>query len=83
APSALGRVHAGVQTVESLATLAGVALGGVLGEAVGPRATLFIAATGLLLAPLRLARSPLRRLQSLQAPPADQGVLIAPPVTTA
>jgi predicted MFS family arabinose efflux permease len=58
---ALGRLHASMQTVEAVATLAGVALGGILGQAIGPRSTLFVAVAGGLLAPLWLARSPLLR----------------------
>lgn len=81
APHALGRLHASVQVVESLATLSGVALGGVLGEAVGPRATLFVAASGLLLAPLWLARSPLRRLHGPQTPTKGQGQKVVEPLT--
>lgn len=80
--SALGRVHAGVQMVESLATLSGVALGGVLGQTLGPRATLFISAGGLTLAPLVLARSPVRRLRQLP-PTARHAELTAAPASLA
>ncbi len=66
--SALGRLHASVQVVEAVATLAGIALGGVLGQAIGPRPTLFAAVAGGLLAPVVLARSPLRHMRTL--PPA-------------
>jgi MFS family permease len=62
---ALSRLHASIQTVEAVATLAGVALGGALGQALGPRPTLFVAVAGGLLAPLWLARSPLRALRTL------------------
>jgi MFS family permease len=62
---ALGRLHASIQTVEAVATLAGVALGGILGQALGPRPTLFVAVAVGLLAPLWLARSPLRALRAL------------------
>jgi hypothetical protein len=62
---ALGRLHASIQTVEAVATLAGVALGGILGQAIGPRATLFVAVAVGLLAPLWLACSPLRAVRAL------------------
>jgi MFS family permease len=58
----LGRMYATLQVVEAGATLVGVALGGALGQTIGPRATLFVAVAGGLLAPLWLARSPLRAL---------------------
>jgi hypothetical protein len=82
AANALGRVHAGIQTVESVATLTGVALGGVLGQALGPRATLFVAAAGLLLAPLLLARSPLRQLRRLPIPDLEAQRVAATSVAT-
>jgi MFS family permease len=59
---ALGRLYATMQVVEAGATLAGVALGGALGQMIGPRPTLFVAVAGGLLAPLWLAHSPLRAL---------------------
>jgi MFS family permease len=62
---ALGRLHAGIQVVEAVATLGGVALGGILGQTIGPRAALFVAAIGMQLAPLLLARSPLRQMHAL------------------
>jgi predicted MFS family arabinose efflux permease len=43
----------------------GVALGGVLGQTIGPRGALFVAVLAILLAPLWLARSPLRHMQTL------------------
>lgn len=79
APGALGRIHAGAQVVESLATLLGIALGGVLGQTVGPRATLFLAAGGLMLAPLWLARSPLRRLWNLPTTSPEREQMVAAP----
>jgi predicted MFS family arabinose efflux permease len=64
-PGALGRLHASIQTVEAVATLAGVALGGILGQALGPRPTLFVAVAVGLLAPPWLACSPLRAVRAL------------------
>jgi MFS family permease len=67
---ALGRLHASILMVEAVATLAGVALGGILGQALGPRPTLFVAVAAGLLAPLWLACSPLR---ALPRPPVKTG----------
>lgn len=61
--SILGRLHASLRFVEALATLLGLALGGFLGSLIGVRATLFVAAGGMLLAPLWLTCSPLRKLE--------------------
>jgi predicted MFS family arabinose efflux permease len=57
----LGRVTATFQAVAGGLGVAGALIGGALGGWIGPRETLFIAATGLLLAPLAVAFSPLRR----------------------
>lgn len=64
-PEALGRLHASIQTIEAVGTLVGVALGGALGQVIGLRPTLVVAVAGGLLAPLWLARSPLRTLRAL------------------
>ncbi len=57
-----GRLHATFAVVESGATVAGLALGGILGLTLGVRATLFLVCAGKLLGPLLLAISPVRRL---------------------
>jgi MFS family permease len=62
----LGRVNAGEEFLRLGSALAGSLLGGLLGEAVGVRSTLFLAATGTLLSTLWLDRSPVR---TLHAPP--------------
>jgi MFS family permease len=62
---AQGRLHASLRVTEAAATLAGVALGGTLGQTIGPRGALFVVALAILLAPLWLARSPLRHMQAL------------------
>lgn len=56
---ALGRVGATVRVVEGGTMLAGLLLGGVLGETIGLRPTLFVAVAGSCMAPLWLLRSPL------------------------
>lgn len=63
----LGRLHASLHVVEAVATLAGITLGGVLGQTIGPRPTLFAEVACGLLAPLVLARSPLRHMWTLPA----------------
>jgi predicted MFS family arabinose efflux permease len=77
---ALGRLHASMQVVVAVATLAGVALGGALGQMIGPRPTLFMAVAGGLLAPLWLACSPVRALRSLprRSAPLPAGVSTGP-----
>jgi Na+/melibiose symporter-like transporter len=54
----LGRVNASAEFLSLGAMLAGSLLGGVLGEAIGVRATLFLGAGGSLISPLVLALSP-------------------------
>jgi MFS family permease len=58
-----GRLHATFAVVEGGATVAGLALGGILGLTLGVRATLFLVCAGKLLGPLLLASSPVRRLR--------------------
>ncbi|CAA9581065.1 MAG: hypothetical protein AVDCRST_MAG88-3336 [uncultured Thermomicrobiales bacterium] len=61
----LGRANASVRFVEVAATLLSLALGAFLGERFGLRPTLWVAALGVLLAPLWLLRSPVSGLQRL------------------
>jgi len=58
-----GRLHATLRVVEGCATVVGLALGGILGQTLGVRATLFVVCAGKLLGPVLLARSPVRRLR--------------------
>jgi MFS family permease len=58
----LGRVIASLRFVEWSAMLAGALLGGLLGEAIGPRATMLVGALGTVLAVLWLVFSPVREL---------------------
>jgi MFS family permease len=58
-----GRLHATLRVVEGCATVVGLALGGILGQTLGVRATLFVVCTGKLLGPVLLALSPVRRLR--------------------
>lgn len=52
--AALGRINASIQFVSGLATVAGLALGAALGQALGARGALLVAMLGMLLAPLWL-----------------------------
>jgi predicted MFS family arabinose efflux permease len=62
----LGRVAASLRGLEWSAMLAGALLGGLLGETIGPRATMLVGALGTLPAALWLVFSPIRSLR--QAP---------------
>jgi MFS family permease len=68
----LGRVNASMRTVELGAMLAGTAAGGVLGQTLGVRATLFIAVAGTLAASVVLAMSPVAHLKAMPAPEIDE-----------
>jgi MFS family permease len=57
-----GRLHATLRVVEGGATVVGLALGGILGQMLGVRATLFLVCAGKLLGPLLLASAPVRHL---------------------
>jgi Na+/melibiose symporter-like transporter len=59
----LGRMNASIRFIEWSTMLLGLLLGGVLGEVIGLRPTLFAAVGGQLLAPLWLALSPVRTLR--------------------
>jgi MFS family permease len=63
----LGRVNASMEFLRLGATLAGSLLGGLLGESIGVRATLFLGAIGTLLSTLWLVLSPLRALRAAPA----------------
>jgi predicted MFS family arabinose efflux permease len=69
----LGRVNASMRVLEGGAAPLGALVGGLLGDSIGVRPTLFVAAAGLLANALWLARSPLRRLGRLP-PPAPEPV---------
>ena len=65
-----GRLHATVRSAEWAGTLLGLAAGGVLGQVIGLRPTLFVAAAGALLVPLWLIFSPVRSLREQPVMPA-------------
>lgn len=69
---ALGRVTASLRVVGWAAMLAGTIVGGVLGETVGPRATMLAGALGTLPAALWLLWSPVRSLRRLPGVPAER-----------
>jgi len=60
---ALGRLNGAMSCMQGIATLAGLALGAALGQTAGLRATLFVAAFGLLLAPIWLLFTPIGSLR--------------------
>lgn len=61
----LGRVGAAFKAAAGGAAVAGALAGGGLGEALGVRTALFVAAAGLALAPALGALTPLRRLEKI------------------
>ena len=67
----LGRVTASIQFVGQGAMLTGALVGGLVGEAIGVRQTLALAALGTLLTALALGRSPLRRVQETPTAPVE------------
>jgi MFS family permease len=75
-PSVLGRLYATLRAVEGACTLVGLTLGGVLGQVVGLRATLFAAVGTMLLAPLCLALSPTRKIRAVA--PTDEVRTVSP-----
>jgi len=60
----LGRVNASMQVLTEGAVLPGALVGGLLGETIGPRPTLLLAACGAMLSALWLFFSPLRSLRA-------------------
>ena len=64
-----GRLHATLRVVEGGATVIGLALGGILGQTFGVRATLFLVCAGKLLGPLLLASASVRHLDEKTPPP--------------
>ncbi len=67
----LGRMNASYRTLVYGAIPFGALAGGLLGELIGLRATLAVAAIGLLLAPLWIIRSPIPRKRRLPERPDD------------
>lgn len=57
-----GRLHATLGVLEGGATVLGLALGGILGQTLGLRATLFLVCAGKLIGPLLLANARVDRL---------------------
>jgi Na+/melibiose symporter-like transporter len=62
-PAALGRVNASMRVLEGGAAPLGAVVGGVLGDLIGVRPTLFLAFAAMLLNTLWLTRSPLKTLR--------------------
>jgi predicted MFS family arabinose efflux permease len=65
--AALGRVTASLRVIGWAAMLAGTAIGGVLGETLGPRTAMLIGGVGTLPAVLWLVWSPIRHLRTTPA----------------
>lgn len=64
----LGRVMASFGLLERAAVLLGLLAGGLLGEAVGPRATIAVGGSGIILSSLWLLASPVRTLRAAAEP---------------
>ena len=80
APDAVqGRVNATMRFTEFGAQLIGAAIGGVLGEVIGLRPTLLVAASGVVLAAVWLLLSPVRGLRRPVAAAIDAAE--SPPIT--
>lgn len=67
----LGRMNASYRTVVYGVIPLGALVGGVLGELIGLRTTLAVAAVGLVFAPFWVLRSPIPRMQRLPSRPED------------
>jgi MFS family permease len=63
----LGRMNAGYRFLTLGAVPVGSLVGGLLGEAIGPRATLLVGGLGMLLPVLLLVLSPVRGLRAVEA----------------
>jgi len=74
----LGRMNAVTRFMYWGTIPIGSALGGVIAESVGLRATLFGAAAGSLLAGIPIFLSPIRKLHELPEPPPDPALSIEP-----
>lgn len=68
-PHLLGRAGASMDVLVSGATPLGALVSGLLGEAIGVRATLWVAFIAILIANLGLAFSPVRAVRSISSPP--------------
>jgi MFS family permease len=74
-----GRINASHRFIEWAAMLVGLLVGGVLGQWIGLRPTLFVASAGITLSGLWLVFSPVRRLHDYPTPaeePASAAVLV-------
>jgi predicted MFS family arabinose efflux permease len=78
-----GRVNATIQVFTSGVVPVGALLGGLLGEAIGIRATVLVGVAGVILAFLWVLSSPMRSLRSIPTdspPPGDSGSSSVDPV---
>jgi predicted MFS family arabinose efflux permease len=79
----LGRMNAVTRFMYWGTMPIGSALGGVIAQSIGLRATLFGAATGSLLAGIPIVLSPIRKLRELPESPAEPALSIEPLIGTA
>jgi len=79
----LGRMNAVARFMYWGTIPIGSALGGVIAESVGLRATLFGAAAGGVLASIPITISPIRKLRTLPEPPAEPALPLEPLVLDA
>ncbi len=70
----LGRVNASLTFLGQIGMLVGVAMAGLLGELVGLRAALFVAAFGLIASPAWIAFSPVRHIRTAPLAQEDTGL---------
>lgn len=81
--AALGRINASIRFVAGAATVAGLALGAALGQSLGARGTLFVAALGMLLGPLWLTLERIAPEEDAQAEHETEAALAAPSAPSA
>jgi hypothetical protein len=74
-----GRMNATMKFLVMGFTPVGAVMGGILGQALGLRATVLVAATGACLVALPVALSPLRQVQEMPQEPDPDPLTLLPP----
>ncbi len=77
-PRLLGRVNASMRVLEQCATLIGLLVGGVLGQTIGLRPTVFVGVLGMLLGLPWLYFSPIRGMREHPPLPVETTILTSP-----